>query len=67
MAMVLRYLYLLRSSWPRILELMYWPAVQLSCGASSRSTSRRTPAARVGGIFIGAALPRFLPFASSRF
>jgi ABC-2 type transport system permease protein len=28
-AMVLRYVYLLRRSWPRILELIYWPAVQL--------------------------------------
>lgn len=28
-AMVLRYWYLLRSSWPRILELIYWPAVQM--------------------------------------
>ena len=28
-AMVRRYLYLLRSSWPRIAELMYWPAVQM--------------------------------------
>jgi len=28
-AMILRYLYLLRGSWPRILELFYWPAVQL--------------------------------------
>ena len=28
-AMVLRYLYLLRSSWSRVLELIYWPAVQL--------------------------------------
>ena len=28
-AMVRRYLYLLRSSWPRLLELVYWPAVQL--------------------------------------
>jgi ABC-2 type transport system permease protein len=27
--MVLRYVYLLRRSWPRILELVYWPAVQL--------------------------------------
>ena len=25
-AMVLRYIYLLRHSWPRILELFYWPA-----------------------------------------
>lgn len=28
-AMVLRYVYLVRHSWPRILELFYWPAVQL--------------------------------------
>lgn len=28
-AMVLRYLYLLRGSWPRILELAYWPTVQM--------------------------------------
>ena len=28
-AMVLRYVYLLRSSWIRLLELIYWPAVQL--------------------------------------
>ncbi|MDH3560028.1 MAG: ABC transporter permease, partial [Gammaproteobacteria bacterium] len=28
-AMVLRYTYLVRGSWPRILELFYWPAVQL--------------------------------------
>jgi ABC-2 type transport system permease protein len=28
-AMVLRYTYLLRSSWPRILEMVYWPAVQM--------------------------------------
>lgn len=28
-AMVLRYLYLLRGSWPRLLELAYWPTVQM--------------------------------------
>ena len=28
-AMVTRYLYLLRSSWPRWAELVYWPAVQM--------------------------------------
>ncbi len=28
-AMVLRHLYLLRSSWPRLLELAYWPTFQL--------------------------------------
>ena len=28
-ALVLRHLYLLRSSWPRVLELAYWPTVQM--------------------------------------
>lgn len=28
-AMVLRYTYLLRKSWPRLLELVYWPTVQM--------------------------------------
>ncbi len=28
-AMILRYTYLLRSSWPRLLEMIYWPAVQM--------------------------------------
>ncbi|HIF09842.1 MAG TPA: ABC transporter permease, partial [Sneathiellales bacterium] len=28
-AMILRYTYLLKGSWPRILELVYWPTVQL--------------------------------------
>ena len=29
LAMLLRYLYLLRTSWPRILELIYWPTIQM--------------------------------------
>lgn len=28
-ALVLRHIYLLRSSWPRVLELAYWPTVQM--------------------------------------
>jgi len=28
-AMILRYSYVLRSSWPRILELAYWPTIQM--------------------------------------
>lgn len=28
-AMVLRYIFLLRSSWPRVAELVYWPVVQM--------------------------------------
>lgn len=29
LAMLLRYIYLLRGSWPRIAELVYWPTVQM--------------------------------------
>ena len=29
MALVLRHLYLMRGSWPRLLELLYWPTVQM--------------------------------------
>ena len=28
-AMILRYWYLLLSSWPRLLDLVYWPTVQM--------------------------------------
>jgi len=28
-ALVLRYRYLMRRSWPRVLELAYWPTVQM--------------------------------------
>ena len=28
-ALVLRYVYLLKGSWPRILELAYWPSIQI--------------------------------------
>ena len=29
LALIVRYLYLMRSSWPRVLELAYWPTVQM--------------------------------------
>lgn len=29
LALVLRHVYLLRGSWPRVVELMYWPTVQM--------------------------------------
>src|SRR5437762_13781965 len=57
-AMVLRYWYLLRSSFARLIELIYWPTVQmlmwgflqtyLACQASLY--------ARAGGVLIGAAM-----------
>src|ERR1700687_5387949 len=57
-AMVRRYWYLLRSSWPRILDLIYWPAVQmLMWGFLQLYVSQNAGFfARAGGTFIGAVL-----------
>src|SRR3954469_15609325 len=57
-AMVLRYLYLLRSSWPRVLELVYWPAVQLLVWGFLQMyiTQNAGFFARAGGVFIGAVM-----------
>ena len=57
-AMVRRYWYLLRSSWPRLLELIYWPAVQmLMWGFLQNYVSENAGFfARAGGTFIGAVL-----------
>jgi ABC-2 type transport system permease protein len=57
-AMVLRYWYLLRSSWPRLLDLVYWPAVQmLMWGFLQLYISQNAGFfARAGGTFIGAVL-----------
>ena len=57
-AMVLRYWYLLRYSWPRIVDLIYWPAVQmLMWGFLSLYLTEHTGTLmRVGGAFIGAVL-----------
>ncbi len=57
-AMVLRYWYLLRSSWPRILDLIYWPAVQmLMWGFLQLYVAENSSFfMRASGIFIGAVL-----------
>ncbi|HEU5275559.1 MAG TPA: ABC transporter permease, partial [Xanthobacteraceae bacterium] len=57
-AMVARYMYLLRSSWPRLLDLVYWPAVQmLMWGFLQLYISQNAGFfARAGGTFIGALL-----------
>jgi ABC-2 type transport system permease protein len=57
-AMVLRYLYLLRSSWSRVLDLMYWPAVQLLVWGFLQLyiTQNSGFFARAAGMFIGAVL-----------
>ena len=57
-AMVWRYWYLLRSSWPRLLDLVYWPAVQmLMWGFLQHYISQNAGFfAKAGGTFIGALL-----------
>lgn len=57
-AMVLRYWYLLRSSWARLAELIYWPAVQmLMWGFMQTYLSQAGGAfAKAGGVLIGAVL-----------
>ncbi len=57
-AMVLRYVYLLRSSWTRLLELIYWPAVQLFVWGFLQFYIAQHSGffARASGVFIGAVL-----------
>ncbi|HEX3859258.1 MAG TPA: ABC transporter permease [Pseudolabrys sp.] len=57
-AMVRRYWYLLRSSWPRILDLVYWPTVQmLMWGFLQLYVSQNAGFfAQAGGVFIGSVL-----------
>jgi ABC-2 type transport system permease protein len=57
-AMVLRYWYLLRSSWPRMLELIYWPAVQMFMWGFLQLYISTNAGffARAGATFIGAVL-----------
>jgi ABC-2 type transport system permease protein len=57
-AMMLRYLYLLRSSWPRTLELIYWPAIQMILwGFMSRFLmTNSTWVAKAGGVLLAAVM-----------
>jgi ABC-2 type transport system permease protein len=57
-AMVMRYWYLLRSSWPRMLELIYWPAVQMLMWGFLQLYIMQNASffARAGGTFIGAVM-----------
>ena len=57
-AMVLRYWYLLRSSWARLVELVYWPAVQMLMWGFLQLYIGENASffARASGIFIGAVL-----------
>jgi ABC-2 type transport system permease protein len=57
-ALVLRYWYVIRSSWPRAAELIYWPLVQmLMWGFLQTYLAQATSfAAKAAGLFIGAVL-----------
>jgi len=57
-AMIERYWYLLRASWPRLLELVYWPAVQMLMWGFLQLYVGQNAGffARAGGTFIGAVL-----------
>jgi ABC-2 type transport system permease protein len=57
-AMVKRYWYLLRSSWPRLLDLVYWPAVQMTTWGFLQLYVSQNGGffARAGGTFIAAVL-----------
>ena len=58
LAMVLRHWYLLSSSWPRVLDLIYWPAVQmLMWGFLQQYVSQNSGFfMKAAGTFIGAVM-----------
>jgi ABC-2 type transport system permease protein len=57
-ALSLRYLYLIKGSWPRLIELMYWPTVQMILwGLINRFLAGQSDwVAQSAGILIGAVL-----------
>ncbi len=57
-AMVLRYWYLIRSSWPRVVELIYWPLVQMLLWGFLQLHLAETSNfyAKAAGLLIGAVL-----------
>ena len=57
-AMVLRYLYLLLGSWPRIIELIYWPSVQVILWGLISQFLRTNSSfiAQAGGVLIAGVL-----------
>lgn len=57
-AMILRYWYILQSSWPRMLELVYWPLLQIITWGFLQTyiASNAGFFARAGGTLIGAVI-----------
>ena len=56
--LMLRHLYILRGSWPRVLEMAYWPAINMTLwGFTSQFfVTHSSWVAQTGGILIGAVL-----------
>ena len=57
-AMLLRYLYILRSSWPRTIELLYWPTLQMMIWGfmSQFLRSNSSYIAQAFGVLLGAVM-----------
>jgi ABC-2 type transport system permease protein len=57
-AMTLRYVYILKSSWPRLLELVYWPAMQMLVWGFLQLflATDHSSLAQISGTFVGAVL-----------
>lgn len=57
-ALVIRYLYLLRGSWPRLIELIYWPTVQMILWGfiNQFMAGQSAWVAQAAGVLIGAVL-----------
>ncbi|HET8727944.1 MAG TPA: ABC transporter permease [Alphaproteobacteria bacterium] len=57
-AMILRYVYLLRGSWPRLLELAYWPTMQMIIWGliTLHLLQESSWVAQAGGVLISAVL-----------
>ncbi len=58
LAMALRYIYILRTSWPRIVELAYWPLMQMILWGfiSKFMATNSTWVAQAAGVLIAAVL-----------
>ncbi len=57
-AILLRHFYLMRSSWTRVFDLMYWPVLQLMIWGflTTYLATNSSLLVRAGGLLIGATL-----------
>ena len=52
-AMVLRHLYVLRGSWPRVVELAYWPTMQMIVWGFMKASFLLSADPRAGDLELG--------------